>query len=192
MHLSSQTLSAAASSPWIIPGALLQTPGLALALTFSVDANLTASVQHTLDDPTQNLRPVSITRVGAVATINDPQHNLNVGDNIQVSQDPSGTFGPVPPVAGAAVVPASSYDLATIIDANNYTVAVPNAGSLGPAVAFVQSFRVFNHATLTNIAGVPPARLDGNYAFQIGACRLKVTVYAAGKATLTVQQGKGN
>jgi hypothetical protein len=191
MHLSSQTLAAAASSPWIIPGPMMETPGLGLALTFSVDANLTAGVQHTLDDPMQNLRAVSITRVGTVATINDPGHNLNVGDNIQVSQDPSGTFGPVPPVAGGPAPPASSYDLATVVDANNYTITVPNAGSLGPVIAQIQSFRVFNHATLTNISGTPPGRLDGNYAFQIGACRLKVTGYTAGKATLTAQQGKG-
>ena len=186
MHLSSQTLAAAGSSPWIIPGPMMITPGLGVALTFSVDANLTAGVQHTLDDPQQNPRAVTLTRVGVNLTVNDPGHNLNAGDNILLSnpaKDPNNIWdGGFP--AG------TSYDIASITDANNYVVTVANAGSAA-GTGFVQSFRVFNHATLTGIVGVPPARLDGNYQFQIGACRLVVSGYTAGKATLTAQQGKG-
>lgn len=191
MHLSSQTLAAVADSPWMIPNPYLLTPGLGLGLTFSASANMTVSVQYTYDDPMQNLRPVTITRVAAVATINDPGHNLNVGDNVQVSQDPSGTFGPVPTPAGGPVVQPTSYDVASVVDANNYTVAVPNAGSLGPVAAFLQSFRIFTHPVLQNISGTPPAKTDSNFNFQIGAFRLKCTVWAAGTATLTAQQGKG-
>lgn len=191
MHLSPQTLAAVADSPWMIPNPYLLTPGLGLGLTFSFNANLTASVQYTYDDPMQNLRQVTINRAAGVATITDNGHNLNVGDNVLISQDPSGTFGPVPTPAGGPVVQPASYDLATVVDANNYTVAVPNSGSVGPVVAFLQSFRVFPHPVLNNISGSPPARTDSNVAFQIGALRLKCTVWAAGTVTLSAQQGKG-
>lgn len=186
MHLQSQTLSAAASSPWIIPGPMLVSPGLGLALTFSFNANLTVSVQHTLDDPQQNARAVTLARAATVLTITDNAHNLNAGDNILLSnpsKDPNNIWDGGLPVG-------TSYDVATIVDANNYTVTVANAGSAA-GTGFVVSFRVFNHATLTGITGSPPPRTDGNYAFQIGACRLKCTAWTAGTATLTAQQGKG-
>lgn len=175
MHLSPRTLAAVGASTWIIPNPLLRSAGLGLALTFSVDANMTVSVQHTMDDPMQNARQVSVARAGTVATITDNGHGLNVGDNVIMSQD--GTFN-------------GSFDVATVTDANTYTVTVPNSGAVN-ATPMLQSFRVFNHATLTGITGVPPARADGNYAYPIGALRLKCTVWAAGAATLTAQQGLG-
>lgn len=188
MHLQSQTLSAAGSSPWIIPGPMMVSPGIGLALTFSFNANLTVTVQHTLDDPQQNPRAVTLARAGTVLTITDVGHNLIVGDNILLSnpaKDPNNIWDGGFPVG-------TSYDVATIVDANNYTVAVPNAGSAA-GTGFVQSFRVFNNddARLVGVNGSPPTRVDGNYAFQIGACRLKCTLYTAGTATLTAQQGKG-
>lgn len=186
MHLLPQTLAAAGSSPWIIPGPMMVSPGLGLALTFSFNANMTVSVQHTLDDPEQNPRAVTLARAATVLTITDAGHNLNVGDNILLSnpnKDPNNIWdGGFP--AG------TSYDVASIVDANNYTVAVANSGSAA-GTGFVQSFRVFNHAVLVGVTGNPPARSDGNYAFQIGASRLKCTAYTAGTATLSVQQGKG-
>lgn len=188
MHLQPQTLAAAVSSPWIIPGPMMLTPGLGLALTFSFNANLTVSVQHTFDDPEQNSRAVTLARAATVLTITDNGHNLIVGDNILLSnpnKDPNNIWdGGFP--AG------TSYDIATIVDANNYTVTVANSGSAAGTGA-VQSFRVFNNddARLVGVTGNPPTRVDGNYAFQIGACRLKCTAYTAGTATLTAQQGKG-
>jgi hypothetical protein len=188
MHLLAQTLAAVASSPWIIPGPMQETPGLGLALTFSSNANMTVSVQHTLDDPEQNPRTVTLARAGTVLTITDTAHNLIVGDNIVLSNptnDPNNIWsGGGPPAVG------TSYDVATIVDQNNYTVTVANSGSAAGAGA-VRSFRVFNHSILAGVTGAPPARSDGNYAFQIAATRLKCTVWTAGTVTLTVQQGKG-
>lgn len=186
MHLLSQTLAAVAASPWMIPGPMQETPGLGLALTFSFNASMTVSVQHTLDDPQQNSRAVTLARAATVLTVTDTAHNLNVGDNILLSNpnnDANNIWGTGKPVG-------TSYDVATIVDANNYTVTVANSGSAA-GTGFVQSFRVFNHAILNGVTGAPPARSDGNYAFQIGATRLKCTAFTAGTATLTVQQGKG-
>lgn len=188
MHLSSQTLAAAVSSPWIIPGPMMISPGLGLALTFSFNANLTVSVQHTLDDPQQNPRAVTLARAGTSLTITDNGHNLNAGDNVLLSnpnQDPNNIWAGTAPVG-------TSYDIASITDANNYVVTVANAGSAA-GTGFVQSFRVFNSddPRVVGVTGAPPGRVDSNYAFQIGALRLKCTAWTAGTTTLTVQQGKG-
>lgn len=189
MHLTPVTLGAAGDSQWIPLNPLLVDPeSVGLGLTFSYDANLTASVQYTYDDPTQSTRTVTITRVGAVATVNDPGHNLNANDSITVYSDPTGTFGPI---QATPQTPPVNWDIAAITDANNYTVAVPNAGSLGPDICQIQSFRVFTHPTMGNQVGIPPARIDGGFQWQVGAYRLKVSGYTAGKATLSGQAGKG-
>jgi hypothetical protein len=169
-----QTLTAAGATPWISPSRILAM-GLGLGLTFSVDANMTVSVQHTMDVPITP-RPVSVTRVTTVATINDPQHGLAVGDNVIIAASDT-TFG-------------GSWDIASIVDGNNYTITVPNSGAAN-STPTLQSFRVFPHSVLVGITGSPPARSDGNYAYPIAACRLKATSYTAGNATLTVQQAMG-
>lgn len=192
MFLTPIQLSAGGSSAWRVPGPMMLSPGgLGLALTFTSNANLTASVQYTYDDPTQTPRQVTINRAGTVATITDPGHNLNVNDNVLISQDASGTFGPAPVQPGGAVPQPTGYDIATVVDQNNYTIAVPNAGSVGPVTALLQSFRVFTHPTMGAQSGTPPARIDGGFNWQIGAYRLKVSAYTAGTATLVGQQGKG-
>lgn len=187
MHLSAQTLAAVASSPWIIPGPMMETPGLGLALTFGSTANLTVSVQHTLDDPQQNPRPVTLTRAATSLTVNDPGHNLIAGDNV-LMLNPNNDANNIWDGGGPGI--GTSYDIASITDANNYVLTVANTGSAA-GTGYVRTFRVFNHSTLNGVTGAPPARADGNYAFEIGACRLKCTAWTAGTATLTVQQGKG-
>lgn len=196
MLLSPLILSAAGISPWRVPGPMMLTPGgLGLALTFSTNANLTAAVQYTYDDPSQPARQVTINRAATVATVTDPGHNLNVGDNVQIESDPSGTFGPALPTGGPFGAAGQSmsvgYDVASVVDQNTYTLTVPNAGSVGPVVCALQSFRVFAHPTMGDQSGTPPARIDGGFDRQIGAYRLKVSAYTAGTATLVGQQGKG-
>ena len=113
MHLTPQTLAAQASSPWIIPNPLLHSAVLGVALTFDVLANLTCSIQHTFDDPTQPPRAVTLSRVTTSLTINDPGHGLNVADNVILYEEPTGTWGPTGASGG------TSYDIASITDQNN-------------------------------------------------------------------------
>lgn len=168
-----QTLSAAGSSAWMSPSRVLAM-GLGLGLTFSPDANMTVSVQHTFDVP-DTPRTVSVSRTGTTATITDNAHGLSTGDNVIISaNDP--TF-------------AGSFDI-TVTDANTYTITVPNVGATA-STPTLQSFRVFNNSTLSGVSGSPPTKLDGNYAFPIAACRLKCTTYVAGFATLTALQAFG-
>lgn len=180
MHLSPQTLSANGSSPWIIVGPLQRSFGLGLFLTFSEDANLTATVQHTGDDPMQNQRAVTLSRTTTTLTITDTSHKLITGDNIflDASGDVTNTW-------------PGSYDV-TVVDANTYTVTVANSGA-ATSTGKVRSFRVFNFddASLVGVTGTPPTRVDGHYDYPIAATRLHVASYSAGSATLTVQQGSG-
>lgn len=180
MHLTPQTLAAVASSPWIIPNPLLHTGTIGLGVTFTSNANLTCEVQHTFDDPSQNYRAVTYTRVTTTLTITDNNHGLNVGDNVILAADANGTVN-------------ASYDIVSITDQNTYTVTVTNSGAASGSTT-LQSYRVFNHDTLTTalLTGTPPPRTAGNYADPIGAFRLKVTVYTAGSVTLSAQQGLGN
>jgi hypothetical protein len=186
MHLNPQTLAAAGNSPWIIPSPSPLATDIGLAVTFSSNANLTANVQYTYDDPMQTPRAVALTRVGANLTINDPGHNLNVGDSVMLSNptaNANNIWG-----AGAA---GTSYDVVSITDQNNYVITVANSGAAAAAGA-VRSFRLFLHATLRALAGNPPTRTDGSLDWPVGAIRLNVTGYVAGTVTLTAQIAKGH
>lgn len=187
MHLTAQTLAAAGNSPWIIPSPSPLASDIGLAVTFSSNANLTANVQYTYDDPMQNPRAVALTRVGVNLTINDPGHNLNAGDSITLSnptKDPNNIWD-------GGIPGGTSYDIASITDPNNYVVTVANAGSIS-GVGAVRSFRLFLHPTLKVLAGNPPTRIDGSIDWPIGAVRLNVTGYTAGAVTLTAQVAKGH
>jgi hypothetical protein len=186
MHLSPQTLAAAGDSPWIIPIPLLHSTDLGLAVTFSSNANLTANVQYTYDDPLQNPRAVALARAGVNLTVTDPAHNLNVGDSVYLANpnsDPNNIWD-------GGTAGGTSYDVASITDQNNYVLTVANVGSVAGGGA-VRSFRLFLHPTLKAIAGAPPVRVDGSLDWPIGALRLNVAAYVAGTATLTVQTAKG-
>lgn len=186
MLLPPKNLAANGYTDWIIPNPGLLTTTLALMLSFSSDASLTADVQYTYDDPLQNPRAITMTRVGTVLTIRDVAHMLIAGDAIALSNDlknfantwDTGTLG------------GTNYDVATVPDADHYTIAVPNAGAAA-ASGFVRSYRLLLHSTLHGIAGTPPTRIDGPLYWGIGAVRMKVTNWVAGIASLEVQQGKG-
>jgi hypothetical protein len=187
MHLQPQTLSAAGDSPWIIPHPLPIATNIGLALTFSSNANLTANVQYTYDDPLQNYRLVTLARAATVLTITDNNHGLNVGDAISLSNpnaDPNNSWD------GGSGGQGTNYDVASIVDQNNYTVTVANSGAASAGGA-VRSFRLFLHPTLKAITGTPPVRTDGSLGWPVGAIRLNVTGYVAGSVTLTAQEAKG-
>jgi hypothetical protein len=186
MHLTPQTLSAAGDSTWIVPHPLPISTQIGLALTFTSNANLTANVQYTYDDTMQTPRLVTLARAATVLTITDNNHGLNVGDAIQLS-NPAADPNNIWDGGGPGGTP---YNIATIVDQNNYTVTVANSGSAAGGGA-VRSFRLFLHPTLKAISGVPPVRIDGSLGWPLGAIRLNVSAYTAGSVTLTVQEAKG-
>lgn len=186
MKLPEYTLSANGNTPWIsVNPWLINGATVGLALTFSPDANLTASVQYTYDDPMQTPKAVTLARSGTSLTVTLAGHGLNTGDNVILS-NPNGDANNI----WGSGNPGTSYDVASVTDDNNFVVTVANTGAAA-AGGSVQTFRVFTHPTLGNQVGAPPTRIDGGFSWQIGAFRLKVSGYTAGTATLTGQQGKG-
>lgn len=187
MHLSQQTLSAAGDSPWMIPHPMPMANPVGIALTFTSNANLTAAVEYTYDDPLQNPRAVTLARAAGVLTITDVAHGLIAGDAVQLSNDksdPNNIWG----ADTGAKLQGTAYDVVAITDQNNYTVAVANTGSAA-GTGFVRSFRLFNHATVHS-TGTPPNRIDGSIS-SVGAFRLTVSNYTAGSATLSAIEAKG-
>lgn len=183
MKLADLTVAGATgNSRWLPVNPWLYSPIIGLALWFSEDANLTAGVQYTYDDPMQTPRKATYTRAAGVLTITDNGHNLNAGDNVRLSQDSNGNFNSVQSDGGSDIVATATP--------NTYTIAVPNAGAVAGTI-FLQSFRVFKHPTMGNQVGGPPARIDGQLNWGVGAYRLNVSVWASGGAGVSGQQGKG-
>lgn len=167
------TLGAAGNTPWIPINYLQSRFGIGFAVTLSSDGNLTYSVQHTFDDPTEKT-PVSISRTTTTATVTDPDHGLNTGDSVLIEGTQSSNLD------GTKTV--------TVTDANTYTYTVANSGATtGGMFATVKRFRVFNHEDVVSKTD----RQDGNYAYPPRMVRLNISSYSAGKATLAILQGMG-
>lgn len=178
MRLSPVILAAVGDSQWQTPGTFLVGLGVSLALLFSEDANLTCTVQYSYDETTQNPVAVSLARAATVLTVTFPEgHMLNTGDNINLENEPTGTWN-------------GGYDVASAPSDTTVTVTVPNAGATN-STAEAQVFRVFNHATLSGITGAPPARIDGQLGYPVSAVRLKVTAWTAGSVELDTVRNKG-
>lgn len=177
MRVGAETLTAIGASPWITPNPLLKTPTIALAVTFSIDANLTCKVQYTYDTTSQTPKQLTLTRTGTSLAVNYPGHKLLNSDSIEISQDPnSGAWN-------------GNYDV-TVVDKDNFTVVVANSGAAS-AVCMVRKFRLFTHPTLTGLTGTPPTRVDASQQLPDAAVRLYVSAWAAGNAELVVTQGGG-
>ena len=170
----SYTLSAAGFGAWI-PLDYLSTPfNVGIGVTLSDGATLTYDVEHTFDD-IFNRRPISaLSRAATVATLDFLEnHGLVAGDWIQVDS------------AGAPF--DGGFAVATVVDANTITYTVANSGPTEAAPASfarVVTARVFDHEFLV----AQTTNGDGNYAFGCRACRLNVTAYTDGEATITIVQ----
>lgn len=166
-----QRLIAIGNGQWVPLNYIQTTFQVGLFIYPGTGVTLAAKVQLAADDPVANIRPVSITRVTTTATVVDTAHGLVTGDSIIVTS------------AGAPFdtsVSPFSADI-TVVDANSYTYVVANTGPTTANVnAKVQSYRVFDHATLAAVT----ARANGNVAFPIKACRLQVSALSGGAVSV--------
>lgn len=170
------TMSAQGNSAWVRLNDLQIAFTVGLAVIPSSGASLTATVQHTFDDPSIDRRhAVSIARVTTTATVTDANHGLSVGDSAVITGSGDANLD-------------GDREVITVVDANNYTYTVANTGAAasGPSV-MAANFRVFPHATLAALA----ARADGNYAFPPQACRLRLPTFVSGRCELIIVQGMG-
>jgi hypothetical protein len=178
MKITSTSLSAVGQSPWIN----VDETQAAFGVGFNVDLDSAASgitfkVEHTFDDLSKFV-PATIARSGTTVTLVVPSaHNLNTGDSVIVR------FG-------------DSLANTTGLD-GTYTVTVTNTTTL------TYTSLVSGSVSTTGWVDVVPLRVqtnasvsgntssvDGNYAFPVEAVRLNVTAWTAGKATLTLVQGR--
>lgn len=171
MQTTSVTVGSATFSNWIPLNYLQKHFAVSLGVTLTPSATLTYQVQHTFDNPWATL-VAKITRSTTTATLTYIDHGLRVGDSVVVT--------------GAGAPFDGTFAVASVVDADNITYTVLNSGLLisTPGATFAR-LRVFAHEDLTALT----ADADGNYAFPVRACRLNITAYTDGKATLTVNQG---
>jgi len=180
MKTTQQSLSAVGKAPWLNVDYYQTPPAVTLAGFISSGAVLTWAVQYTCDPlGSEAQRPVGISQTTTVITVTDvgtPQmgngHGLSVGDYVNI-------FG-----TGVAGVDGE-YSVTTVVSATQYTVTSGTSQSVTNSSGSVISARVFTHATLTG----QTVRQTGNFAFPVRACRLQVTAYTSGVATLEIIQG---
>lgn len=176
MRPTSIIMAAQGNSTWTPINYLQNTFGIGLAVILSSGASLTATVQHTHDDPAIDRRHIiSIARAGTVATVTDALHGLSVGDSAVITGSGDTNLD-------------GDREVATVVDVNTYTYTVVNTGATASSVnTYAQNFRVFNHAVLVNLT----ARADSNYAFPFQAVRLRLPTYSSGRCELLITQGMG-
>lgn len=88
------------------------------------------------------------TVAGNVAAVNCPAHDLVAGQAVRLN-------------TGSGTMPSGIYEVASVIDSNNYTVAVTTPDTSGALLAYAQSFRVFAFSSSTT-------RADAVLSYSIG------------------------
>lgn len=171
-------LSAAGSSPWVPLNRLQTSYKVALGVVLSSGAVLTYAIQYTMDDfqdPANLTQEFTASRTTTVLTITKVNHGLSVGDYVKTW------------ALGAGLDTEGS--VASVVDADNFTVTVADEGAASqvPQVGWLQTARIFNHATMAGLS----ASSSGDFSAPPVACRLTITAYTSGFADLSVIQGRG-
>lgn len=180
------SLSAAGNTPWVPLNYVQASFHVSLAVLLTSGATLTYSVQHTYDEPGDDgiRRDLSIARAATVATVTQTAHKLSVADSVMIDGTGSSQLDCQLDSQNRPI----AWDVASVVDANNFTYTVANAGpaASGPNPRS-KMLRVFNHSVLVGLT----ARADSNYNFPPQAVRLKITAYTGGTADLIIAQGRG-
>lgn len=166
MKPQSVTAGSATFSRWVALNHRNSNFTAALGFSISSGGSLTAKVQHTFDD-VHATQVRSFTRSTTVCTIPITAHGLSASDYVFIE--------------GAGSPFDGEYAVASVVDADNITVTVSNSGATVGS-GRVGTARVFDHDTMTGMT----SRGSGNYFASPMACRLLITSYTSGVATLTV------
>lgn len=159
------------SSRWVTVDSMQPPFGVGLGVSIAYGAvSPVYTVQHTFDPTDGATRQVTIAcTASTTVTVTDTNHGLSTGDSVTITGAANGING--------------TFDV-TVTNANTYTYTTVTSTYNG--VANCSSNRVYPHAVLVN----QNARADGNYAFPIYACRVKL-VSGTGTISLSVMQGTG-
>ena len=166
------SLNAAGFSPWLNINRMPKGNfGVATGVELSSGATLTYSVQHTMDELWNPTIEWSASRTTTTGTITRVNHGLSVGDWTQM--DAAAPFN-------------TAYAVASVVDADNYTITVPNSGatSVAKGSSNLWTARVVDSTGMA----AKTASAEGSYAYPVTACRLIVTSYTNGFADLMVRQ----
>lgn len=146
---------------------------VAIAVTITSGASLTYTVEHTLDDLWAVTDIWSAARSTTTLTVTKANHGLTAGDWNQFD-------------APSAAPALGQYSVATVTNANVYTITVANSGAttFASGTANIHTARVLPHSSLVT----KTVSADGNYAFPPRAVRLSVTIWASGTAQMAVIQ----
>lgn len=158
------------SSRWVTVDSMQPPFSVGLGLSIS-SGTPTYTVQHTFDPTDGPTHDVTIAcTASTTVTVTDTAHGLSTGDSVTITGSGNSAID-------------GSFDV-TVTNANTYTYTTTSTTYNGLAECL--SFRVYPHAVLVS----QTARADGNYAFPIYACRVKITV-GTGTVSMTVMQGTG-
>lgn len=190
--------SALPVTPWVSVDYLQTAFNLGLLVDVSSGASLTATVQLTDDDITQDGHYVTATQTTTTITVTDHGptlqqgnvnagaygHGLSVGDWVKLL-----STNIQPTAVAAANTMDGEYAVATVVNATQYTLtsAVSQSATAGPFTT-ASTARVYPHATLAAIA----ARTASSQQFPVMAVRLLLASWVSGNAALTVLQGMGS
>tara|TARA_R110000868_G_scaffold94340_5_gene260315 strand:- start:3824 stop:4264 length:441 start_codon:yes stop_codon:yes gene_type:complete len=144
----------------------------------SSGAVLTYSIEYSLDnaqDPMNLTQQFTLSRTTTVLTITKTAHGLAVGDWVKLWGN------------GGANLDAE-FNVATVVDADNVTVAIANSGlTAGNGTGWMQTLRVL---PLTAPTG---NTVDGSYGLDhvVTAVRINVSSWTSGTVDFQVLQGRG-
>jgi hypothetical protein len=144
--------------------------GLAV-LPSSAAGGASFSAQYTMDDLSTFRVDRSFSQTTTTVTINDPLHGLSVGDSVGIQRSNAGIDG--------------VWQVASIVDINNYTVTVTKSQSLVSTLE-TNILRVF---TSTGIPAASAARINTNLTQPATAVRLAVAALTSGSLDFLVLQG---
>jgi len=193
-----QTVGSATAGPWISLDYIESWFGVSLFVTFSGDASgITYSVDFTGDDlgPVA-LRPVKISRSGTTATVTDlgpsaskypydlgAHHGLITGDSVIIQSSGSSNLDTTAQIANGTIYNGAAV---TYISPTTYSYVVANSGATSDGGnAKATALRVFQHTVLT----AQTVRNFGTFNYPVKACRLRLSAWTAGQATLAILQG---
>ncbi|HEX6826399.1 MAG TPA: hypothetical protein VF077_08800 [Nitrospiraceae bacterium] len=159
-------------SAWVPMNRLQWLTNASVSVVLSSGAVLTYTVQHTFDELVPALN-CQVTRSGTTATLKRADHGLSVDDSVIVQGTGSSNLD-------------GTQAVVTVADANTLTYTVANTGATADTGdAKMVGLRVFPHAVLAGLS----ARANSNYAFPLSACRLAVTAWTSGAASMMILQG---
>ena len=172
MRSTTSVSTSGGSSRWVTIDSMQPAFGVGLGVSIAYGAvSPVYTVQHTFDPTDGQARQVSIAcTASTTVTVTDVAHGLSTGDSVTINATSNSAIN-------------GSFDV-TVTGADTYTYTTTSTTYNGMANCL--SFRVYPHAILVN----QNARADGNYAFPIYACRVKL-VSGTGTISLSVMQGTG-